>query len=419
MTEFFCSIGEARVKELDLFVPWNGPWYADLALDDDTPLTGDVTLTVGTRKLRGTVDQRTAGDFVLQRSLRVVAGAGQWGKLLPPAAYYDDPSVDRMTIVHDLARETGETFAASLSFDGEPLADHFVRRAGPASATLDHLVGSTRNWWVAPDGTTHVGLREPVTPAPETYEVLSHSPLHRTAVIACDDPAALWVGHVLTERFESPQTIREFSLHLDKASCRITAYLGGDDRTVSRIGRALSALLEQREAQRLYGTYRYRVYADTNDGTLSLQVVRPVSGLPDVLPVTKVSGISGAVSHLNSGEIVRVAFDEGDPELPYVANFPAGDPEKASPLARMSDMVLSGGTGTTIMFSLGPEAGGYTAPTPAVIGNPVVVPGVRYLVTFGSALDQSPEAKIPPTPLTGADPLVGYVASGSTRGGIE
>lgn len=421
--EFFCTVNEYRVSKIDVYAPWTGAWYADVVLDDgDATLSGLVTITIGTLRLVGTIDPATSGSFVLQRHFRVVAGAGQWGKRLGPENYYLEPTVSRQSIAADLARETGETLAAELNFPGDDLGPHFVRRAGLASLALERLASPGKTWWIDQLGVTHVGTRPLDIAEPGTYQTLNYTPTSRTAEIGLDDPVALWVGSIIDDRFDEPKTIRDLEIHVEGSTCRVRAFL--DDASDStRLSHALDALFETRE-QRFYGTYRYRVYSDSRDNTLNLQVVRPVSGLPDVLPVSIATGLAGARTKLDEGEIVKVAFDEGDITMPFVAHYPPGDPEKTAGLARMADLTLSGGALTTIMFSTGPEAGAYVTPVMA-LGSPsgvvpVVVPGVRYLVSFGSALDIDPAALAPPTLLPPqANPLVGYVASASDRNETE
>lgn len=418
--EFFAAVGDRHATQLHV-VAGERVWYVEAVLDDSaTDITGQVVVTLGSRKLHGTVQPNASGDFVLAGSLRIVAGAGGWGTLCEPRQYHDDAGVDAESIARDAAAEAGETL---VEFDpAEPtLEPDFVRGEVEASAVLEQAIGAGRSWWVDPDGNTRCGVR----PAPEapadSYELLTYSPLTRRAELALNDPGALWVSMVITDRLAEPQTIRELEIHVEIVdgvpSCRAIA------RTGAVLSDSLDAVLEQRESKRLYGTYRYRVVAVESDSRLQLQAVRQIPGLPDVLPASQVAGIASAVSTPDLGTIVRVAFDEGDPQLPYVAGWPAGDPSKAAGIARMSDLVTCGGEGTVAVFSLGPMAGAYTAPVLA-LGSPtgavpVVMAGVPYLVSFSDVVsvleDPSPPTIVPPK----AEPLLGYILSASEKGAIE
>jgi hypothetical protein len=423
MTEFFATVAGYPAQKLDVYVPQVGVWYVDAVLEDgEAALRGYVLVQIGTLRLRGTVVDASAGAFVLQRSLRIVGGAGGWGKLLPPLGYHTDDGVSPLEVARDAARDCGETLGA---FEADLLPADFIRRMGPGSAVLERLAGS-RQWWVDPDGVTHVGTRAESTPPDGSYSTLTYSPLQRTAWLACDDPAVLWIGSRLTDRMSAPQVVRDLEIHVDAGQMRVKAYVGGDASDGSRLGRALDAILAQRESKRLYGTYRYRVYSDPGDGSLNLQVVRPLAGLPDVIPALQSAGIAGALSSLRPGELVRVAFDEGDPCLPYVASYTQGDSAGVAPIARQADMTLWGGPGMTITLSPGPIDGGFLAPVMA-LGSPsgavpVVMSGVPYLMKIGYAMTD-PTQLIPPAvvedPVTGTQPVEGYILTGSDRGFIE
>jgi hypothetical protein len=262
-------------------------------------------------------------------------------------------------------------------------------------------------------------------PADGSYQVLKYLSMHRTAIIGLDDPAALWVGSVIRDRLSEDLTIRELDVHIEGSECRVTAFTGGGASSVSRMGRAVDAILGKREASRLPYVYRYKVHSDPGDGTLHLQAVRRKVGLPDVLPVIQFAGAKGMLSRYRGGEEVLIGFVEGDPGQPYVAQHPHGDPDNAGGIARVLDMVESGGPGTTIMVSLGPEAGAFTAPVLAASPSggtvPVLMAGVRYLVSFGSVLDEpSAEDLIPPTltpPVASA--LYGSIITASEGAAVE
>lgn len=420
MTEFFVTVGGVRSQRLDLYAGSTGPWYLEAILDSDTAVSGRVVARIGALQLSGTVAPGNAGTYAQRRSLRLVAGAGGWGSPLPRENYHDPHGVSCQVVASDAARDCGETLG-SMAFPEAKLDAHFVRRVGPGSAVLERLLGD-RQWWVDEAGVTQGGTRPTRTPRRGCYQLTGngYNPLTRTVELAVDDPSDLWVGSVLTEGLDEPQTIREFEIHVDGDKCRVVAYTGGEASSSSRLGRAFAALLEQREAKRLYGTYRYRVYSDPKDGALDLQAVRPIAGLPDVLPVLQSAGIAGALSRLLPGAIVRIAFDEGDPTMPYVSGYASGSPDETAGIARMADMVACGGPLTTATFSVGPAAGLYTAPVNAVgapgspTAVPVVVAGVPYLVSFGvttDVLSLAPPTLVPPM----ANELIGQILTASTQ----
>ena len=325
--EFFAMVGQYRATTLDVLAGQGGPWYIDTILDDShADLTGRVTVTVGSQRFVGTIQPAYSGSFALQRSLRVVAGAGGWGNILRQKAYHDDNGVTALTVASDAARECGETLG---TFDppATSLGRDYVRRLGTGSAVLDRIAGD-RQWWVDQAGVTHIGSRPSRTPDVTRYQVDKYSPLNRLATISLDDPALLWVGDVLaSDRLSEPQTIRDIHVRVEASSFRVFAYTGGDSSDDGRLVRAVDAILDQREQAHIWGKHRFRVYSMAPDGRANLQAVRKVSGLPDVLPVVLKPGAPGLWGKLTQGSEVLVEFIGGDPAEPIVTGFAAkGEP---------------------------------------------------------------------------------------------
>lgn len=325
MTEFFATIAGAHCQKVDLYAGQTGPWYLDAVLDDTSDAAvGSVIAQFGTLQLKGTVLPAYSGAFVLQRSVRIVAGGGGWGTLLKPKAYHDDNGVSHLTVAKDAARECGEVLG-STDFGAASLGIDFVRPMGPGSAVLERLLrDSGGQWWVDQAGLTQCGKRPSLTPVVGSYNLLTYSAMNRTATIGLDDPISLWVGSVITDRLAAPQTIREIELHIDASQCRVKAWTGGDDSDMSRLGAAFDAYLEQREARRVLGKFRYRVFA-MDGNRANLQAVRPLAGLPDVLPVSLRPGVAGMFAKLKPGSEVLVEFIEGDITQPICTGFPSKD----------------------------------------------------------------------------------------------
>lgn len=397
MTDFFATISGARAQKLDLFVGQRGPWYIDAVLDDmSDEVSGAVTVQLGTLVLKGTVVPAFSGSFVSQRSLRVVAGGGGWGTWLNAKAYHNDAGLKATTIAQDAAREAGEVLG-SIDFGPASLGPDFVRPMGPASVVLDRLLEpSGGQWWVDQNGITQCGKRPTFTPAEGSYQLLNYSPLQRTANLAVDDPVSLWVGAILTDRLSEPQTVRQMVLHVDRSTCRVEAFTGGDSSDGSRFLRALEALLEQREAKRKFGKYRYRVFA-MNGNRANLQAVRRVVGLPDVLPVTFRPGTAGSWAKLQAGAEVLIEFIEGDPAQPICTGFAGKDDAKYLPES-LELCVAPGETGKPVA-GLGDTVDVFFPPAVPISGT----------VTIGGE----------PSPFTGVATITtsapGIISTGSSR----
>jgi hypothetical protein len=402
MTEFFATIAGAHCQKVDLYAGQTGPWYLDAILDDTSEnVTGRVLVQLGTQQLVGTVIPAFSGAFVLQRSLRVIAGNGGWGTLLKPKAYHDDGGVSYLTVATDAARECGETLG-STDFGPGHLGTDFVRGGDhglgigmPGSAVLERLLkDSGGQWWVDQGGITHCGKRPLLTPKDGSYNLLTYSAVNRTAVIGLDDPASLWVGSVLTDRLSDPQTIRELELHIDANQCRLRAWTGGDASDTSRLDAAFESWLEQREARRVFGKYRYRVFAMSGNRA-NLQASQSLAGLPDVMLASLRPGVAGMFAKLKPGSEVLVEFIAGDITQPICTGFPSRDDPNYLPdalelcVAPGKTGRPSAGEGDTVDVFFPPEipfTGIITPPGSPVTGVLTIVTSAPGVINSGSDL---------------------------------
>lgn len=404
MTEAFASVNGQRLASVRVIAGNTGPWFADLELEDAPDLAGTVTITIGALQLVGTVVSQQAGTFGLQRKCRVVAGAGGWGTMLAPKDYHNDAGIKAQLIAADAARECGETLGSFVPA-AERVGRDFVRRAALASNVLEEVIGAGVAWWVDYAGVTQVGSRPASRIPATTYEVLAHDPRTRIVTLAIDDPGAVRVGSILSERLDAPQTVRDLELHLDGGEFRVTAWCGGSEQDAGRLAALLQRIARRATDAPLLGKYRYRVVRMAVDGRVELQAVSKAAGLPDVKPISMWPGVAGVHAELAPGAEVLVEFVEGSRTMPIVTHFAGQDGNGFVPVsiafcgsaqaaARQGDLVQSGGVGTVV--TLVPVTPG--APGPVVIGVP-------HLISFSST---------PPTPLT-ADPLYGAISTGSPK----
>lgn len=324
MTLAYAAIDGERAIRVRLHVPPIGPWWADVDLDATAPaLSGRVTLALGALELSGTIDASHDGTHAGGRSLRIVAGAGGWGRLLQAKAYHNDAQIRALTVAQDAAREAGEELAIGFSPAAERIGVDYVRQAGPASRVLEDVIGGAA-WWVTYDGVTYVGERSSSEPSPDDYEVLEHEPAEHVITLAVDDLTTIGIGSVLSERLDAPQTVREIEIEYGAESFRVKAWTGGEDGGHGRIDRALRSIVARYTDSRLFGSWRYRVIRMASD-RVELQAVRRGAGLPDVLPVSMWPGVAGAHAELTPGAQVLVEFVEGDRTMPIITHFAGKD----------------------------------------------------------------------------------------------
>lgn len=328
MTAFAHVDGHTAVG-LTVHVPGVGPWWADVTLEGAPELSGAVTIGIGELALEGTVDPNHSGTHGLQRRLRIIAGGGGWTTLLAARHYHNDARPNHVrarTVAEDAAREAGETLG-DFAPATESLGPDYVRQAGPASRVLEDAIGGAP-WWVDYDGRTNVGERAPADVEPGSYDVLEHIPDERVVVLAVDDPRAVGIGSVLTQRLDEPQTVRELVLEVTPESVRVRAWCGGVDGARGRLAGLLRGIVRHVMSEKLFGLWRYRVVRmvgpmeDPDGERVELQAVRQAAGLPNVLPVAMWPGLAGAHAKLEPGAEVLVEFVEGDRRYPIVTHFP-------------------------------------------------------------------------------------------------
>lgn len=327
MTTPYATINGEPTSLVEVHVAATGPWWADVDCVEapDLPATGLVSLRVGALTLAGAVDPDAAGTFGMQRRVRVIGGAGGWGRLLPAKAYHSDAGVSALLVAQDAAREAGETIVGFASPSARVGVD-YVRQAGPASRALEDVTGGAE-WWVNYDGTTTVGTRPTAPAARGAYELVDYDPRHRVALLAVDDLSLVGIGSVLSDRFDVPATVRELVITVTPDSSRVRVWTG--ESRISRMAGIFRALVDRATDSRLHGLWRYRVVrmsgGELTDGRVELQAISRAAGLPDVLPVSCIPGVPGIWASLTPGSEVAVQFLEGDRTMPRVTHYDGKD----------------------------------------------------------------------------------------------
>ena len=102
-----------------------------------------------------------------------------------------------------------------------------------------------------------------------------------------------------------------------------------------------------------YGLYRYRVISQarvfelsgggTGGDTVSLQAVGTVEGLPDLVSLPKCHGLAGTTEELAPSTLVLVAFEGGDPGVPFIAHYMPGQPAPVSITLRATQGIYLAG----------------------------------------------------------------------------
>ena len=339
----------APLESLRIHVPGTGPWFAELRFTDEAAEIpqGKVVIRVGAAELHGTIPASLDGSFALRRQATAFAGAGGWNKVLPAQSYHNDAGVKASLVAQDVARAAGETLG-TFAPPTAKLGSHYLREAGPASATLEHVIGASP-WWVGFDGVTQVAQRTATQPSDALYQVLNAWPDRNYLEIGLDDIRDVGVGATLLERLPTPQIVRSVEYIITPDKFRALCYCF-PTAARSKLGDALAAIAKRSVDAPVYGVYRYRVGQMSGD-RVDLQLVRKAAGLPDAMSVPIWPGAAGLRQRLAKGAEVLVQFIDGDRAQPAVTNFVgSGGPgfvpdsitiggDDGSPAARQNDSV--------------------------------------------------------------------------------
>lgn len=186
----FAAFGGQRVITAHVAIPAYGAWSADVSLAVSAPIPSTAApLVLGDLSLLGTVFR--AADFAGSRSARVVGGYGGWQKSVPAQAYRG-ANVRISTVLKDAAAAVGERVQVDAS---DTNLGSFTRAAGRASQTLRQVGGP--QWWVAPDGVTHVGPR-PASAITSQFDVIAWSGKTGRFTIASETLADWLPGRTFT-----------------------------------------------------------------------------------------------------------------------------------------------------------------------------------------------------------------------------
>jgi hypothetical protein len=386
MSVYELELSGLRVTSVRLTIPLVGAWTADVGLPDDKPIPpGPVTLSIGNLAIVGAVVQDDS--IASSREVRVVGGAGGWGKVLPPQGYHDDEGIPRATPLADLATETGELLA---DVPGDILGTDYVREAAPAARTLEQL---TAAWWIDPQGLTHCAPRPPGVPIVTPYLVEDYRGGSGRLTASTEDYASWVPGAVLA----SPQLDQPVTL------VDVTIVTGADDRVRveamvvpgspspsapldDRVLGVLRAIIRHEIRQLTFaGVWEYQVSSSKVDDVGRTLVdglpLAPGATLPALRSAEARPGVPGLSCAPTPGSRVLVAFANQDPARPVVISFDAAPATSATitatETAGISAPLLNVGNGGFSPVALAPQLATWAAAVVAALAAaspPVTVP---------------------------------------------
>lgn len=308
-------LNQLRAVTVRLRMPWTGVWTADVDVDLDLSHvvpSGLAALTVGESILPCAIDPSRGGAFGEKSRLRVLGGAGGWEKEVRSQHFKNDAGVLSTAVISATAAEVKER---AVVLSPQRLGVDFVRTKGPASRVLSGM-----SWYVEPfTGTTIVGPRPEQPAIPTEVEVLTWDPQNSVAEIATD--RVLVPGTVLLDTRFGTAIVRDVEQTFREGSARATAWCDASART--RLLGALRTLIREEVSLDALKVYLYRVVTQGPDDRVFLQAVDRSDGVPDVLPITIWTGMTGVSARVLLGTECLVMFRSGDRARPFVLGFDA------------------------------------------------------------------------------------------------
>lgn len=302
---------------------WGRAW-ADVELAEAETLTGTQTLVLADLTQVVTIVSGGVVDGVAR--YRCVAGAGGWGKLIAKQGYNNDAGVKAASVVRAAAAACGETLG---TIPAKTLGPHYARRLdAPASAVLNQLFPNA--WYVDAAGVTQFGARASVEYTGDATRIrtdLAAGVVELNAnEIGTLVPGVVVDGH-------GPASDVEYELDSKRLIVRVWFA-----RALDRRLRAMKKVFESLFPAMAYAaTYEYRVETQ-NGNRLHLQPARIACGMPSLENVPVRPGVAGFKASVALGELVLVAFADGDPSRPNViAHDHADSPGWFPTLAEFGD----------------------------------------------------------------------------------
>lgn len=354
------SVNDRDVLSAMVREPRIGIWTCELDADNETALTGDITLTIDDVAWHGTV---LRGDVEAGHYHAWVVG-GKYGLAKQVSAKHYLSAAGRL-ILRELLEACGETLAATT--DAAVLTKVFPRwsraKGTAGSALAQFAADSGVSWRVLRDGTVWLGL-ETWPESKVTYDELEYMPARGAIDIAPEQPTVKPGEHfdggniALVTTNVGPDGTRQTILYED-------ATVGAQDRPRQQLENTIESVVGRR--LNLSNWYAARVVSQATDGSVDL--------LPDddrmrgagISRVPLRHGLPGCTVKVKPGARVTLFFENNDAKQPAAGLWPDGS------------SVLQIEISADLMVKL-------TAPTVQVTGNLVVTGSINAAAISGDAV---------------------------------
>lgn len=298
------------VLDLDLHLPVNGAWSAELQVASDAALATGDSAELGLPDLELTGRVVRAGVFAERLRVRLTGGSVDWSAAQPVKHY-------RNTTADAVLADVGVTPDATIGID----LPFWTRQAGTTGSTVQAIAAYLGTAWrVNPDGTVRIRIEDPAAVDVTGLVELGRDPAR--GLVECAPEAAVLLPGVLAGADSVGDVL--YSMGPD-GLFRARYYTEARGRLRSALERVIRWVVRD---TMFLGQYTASVIRQAADGSLDLlpddDRLRS-SGLQAV-PIRH--GLPGVTVEVPVGERVLLAFDAGDPAKPYAALWHAGQATK-------------------------------------------------------------------------------------------
>ena len=185
----FAGLDDIPIMRGQVTIPAYGIWHADLWLDREVALSGQVRLALADISALATV-VRVIG-FLGQTGVRIVGGYGGWRTSVSGLQYAAATGLSLRTVLAHTAADVGELVDAADTAIGTA----YVRAVGPASRVLQSLIPGA--WYVGFDGVTYAAPR-PAGVVANRFMTMDVSQPAGAYVVATDSPGEWLPGRSFT-----------------------------------------------------------------------------------------------------------------------------------------------------------------------------------------------------------------------------
>ena len=213
----FAGLDDIPIMRGQVTIPAYGIWHADLWLDREVALSGQVRLALADISALATV-VRVIG-FLGQTGVRIVGGYGGWRTSVPGLQYAAATGLSLRTVLAHTAADVGELVDAADTAIGTA----YVRAVGPASRVLQSLIPGA--WYVGFDGVTYAAPR-PAGVVANRFMTMDVSQPAGGYTVATDSPGEWLPGRT----FAGPSTsgvISRVQHQIENATLRTQVLSGG------------------------------------------------------------------------------------------------------------------------------------------------------------------------------------------------